>query len=410
MCPTCSAPTRRPCSSRAGRSGARSGTTSTGPTPSAPRASRGFSSARWKRSSRRSAGSIFDHAIFAGNSSGDPDYTLGLGGEGAQADQITGNIYSGGDIEVTGDASVTGEVHAVGGIAGTTGLEGLSHPTPDIAAMDYETYHDFDVAALFDAGSTWESNALGGSAYQMPEESPAHIFRKDPDDRLEEITGTLKSDYFLEDPYMPVKDFTVPETGKEGHTISLSGTEGQPGDSGTNKVYFIDGNLWVHNKPFGRLRFKNTDADGAKVTFVVKGNVYFCDDVYIYDSTKDGLAFIAIEDSDVADSGNIYLGDPRYGTLDKMETFLYAENDFVDNNLSADGSKEVELIGNMTAGNHVAIERDYVNEDGTISHSKLTVEFDDRISTGALALPGLPSATTGVDGYEVVFWREVGNE
>ena len=45
---------------------------------------------------------------------------------------------------------------------------------------------------------------------------------------------------------------------------------------------------------------------------------------------------------------------------------------------------------------------------GSVAHSKLTVNFDDRLSTGALVLPGLPaSVDEGVGGMKVVFWREI---
>ena len=70
------------------------------------------------------------------------------------------------------------------------------------------------------------------------------------------------------------------------------------------------------------------------------------------------------------------------------------------------GSSVVTLVGNMTAGNHVAISRDYVNPDGTVEHSRLEVQFDPRVSTGAIELPGLPRPMGGVEGYEVVYWRE----
>lgn len=349
--------------------------------------------------------SVFDHAIFAGNTSEDPTYTLGLGGTGAQADQVIGNVFSAGDITINGDASVSGDLLAGGTISGAAGTENTSRALPDIAGMNYEVNNDFDVASLF-AGSSWQSNPLGGSAWQLPESSPAHIFRKNPDDRTDETSSSAKDDYFLEDPYMAVEDFTVPETGKRGHTISLSGTMGHPGPIGSEKVYYIDGNLWVHNKPFGRLRFMNTGPEGAKVTFVVKGNIYFSDDVYIEDEATDGVAFIAIEDAAQPDSGNIYLGDPRYGTLGRMEAFMYAENNFYDNNLDEDGSSTVTIAGNMTAGNQVDIRRDFVRSDGTVVHSKLEVDFDDRLSTGAIELPGLPKPKGGIEGFDVVFWQE----
>ena len=354
-------------------------------------------------------GGVFDHAIFAGNSSGDPSYTLRLSGAGAEADEVVGDIYSGNDIEIAGNATVDGGAYATGDISGVTGTGGVTRPIPDIAGMHYEQNHDFDVAALF-AAATPASNALGGTALQLSADSPGHIFRKNPSDRASEINGTPKDDYFLEDPYNPVEDFTA-WNGQPGHTITLSGTMGAAGPSGTDKVYFIDGNLWVHNPIFYRLRFLNTDAAGVKVTFVVKGNVYFSDDVLLDDAAKDGVAFIAIQDEDEPDSGNVFLGDPRFGTLERMQAFLYAENDFHDYNLDAAGSKQVELFGNMTAGNHVSIERDFVRVSGTVVHSKLSVFFDDRLSTGALVLPGLPGPiAAGVGGMVTLFWREIAEE
>jgi hypothetical protein len=352
------------------------------------------------------AGGVWDHAIFAGNSEDDPTYALELGGSGAQADDVDGNIYSGNDIEISGDATVSGDVHACGTITGIGGDEGKKHSVPDSAGMDYATNHDFDVAAMFAADGFSSSSGLGGTALQLPEDSPAHIFRLNPNDRLTEIGGTAKDDYFLEDPYEAVTDFTSPG-GMSGHTITLSGAPGELGPAGTDKVYYIDGNLWVHNKPFGSMRFKDGGPDGAKLTFIVKGNIYFSDDVLLIDPVKDGVAFIAIKDELEANSGNIYLGDPRYGTLDTMHSYMYAENNFYDNNLDASGSKKVTLFGNMTAGNQVDIQRDFDDGSGTVEHSKLTVNFDNRLSTGALTLPGLPGLGTGSTSFSVVFWREI---
>jgi hypothetical protein len=350
---------------------------------------------------------VFEHAIFAGNRSGDPGYTLRLSGDGAQADQVQGNVYSGGDILIEGDADVIGDVVATGSIQGIGGDEGERRPLPDIAGMGYETNHDVNIAALF-SGATWESDDLGGFAWQLPESSPGHIFRKNPDDRTTETGGTVKDDYFLEDPYMPNMDWAAAGgAALEGHTITLSGAPGRPGPNGNDLVYFIDGNLWVHNKPFRHLRFQTPE--GVRVTFIVKGNIYFSDDVYMGDHSRDGVAFIAINDSEVEESGNIYLGDPRYGTLEHMEAFLYAENDFYDNNLDEAGSATVTILGNMTAGNRVAIERDFVGAGGT-EHSKLTVQFDDRISTGNLVLPGLPRNEDSTGCFRVVMWERVPSE
>ncbi len=350
--------------------------------------------------------SVFDHAVFAGNTSGDPDYTLPFGGRGTQKDEIEGNVFSGGDVLVSGDAVIHGEVLAAGTVSGVAGSEGASRPLPDIAGMEYEKNHDVNVASAFSASGAWRSNVLGGSAFQVPESDPAHIFRKNPDNRLTETSATRKDDYFLEDPYMPVFDFTA-WNGDRGHTITLAGAPGKPGADGNQLVYYIDGNLWIHNKTFLHLRFLTQDGSGTRVTFVVKGNIYFSDDVLLQDPSKDAVAFIAIKDAAEPESGDIYFGDPRYGTLERMYAYMYAEDDFHDNNLDASGSSVVELFGNMTAGDQVAIHRDYTKRDGSVAHSKLDVDFDDRLSKGKVVLPGIPRVKSGIGGFQIVFWREV---
>ena len=57
----------------------------------------------------RSAGGAFWNAIFAGNSSGDPSYTMNFGGTGTSADLVQGDIYIGGKISVGGAAALKNE-------------------------------------------------------------------------------------------------------------------------------------------------------------------------------------------------------------------------------------------------------------------------------------------------------------
>jgi hypothetical protein len=348
------------------------------------------------------SGGIYQNAIFAGNSSGDATYDLELGGIGGQADLVDGDIYSGQDASVTDDATVTGTIRAIGSVTGVAGETGKKQPIPDLAAMDYPNTADFDVAALFAAGQSYKSDDAGGKAYQMPESSPAHIFRKNPSDRSTETSSTVKNDYFLEDPYETVNSDSK-QDGSNPFGISLSGISGEPGTSSNQKVFYIDGNLWLHNKKSYSLGLKHNEPDGVQVTFVVSGNIYFSDNLFYEDAEKDGLAFIAMKDSDVEDSGNVYFGDPVFGTLQQMNAFMYAENNFYDNNLDASGSAKVTLNGNMTAGNQVLIDRDY-----GASHTKLTVNFDDRIATEELDMPGLPgSSGSEPEAYQVVAWRRV---
>jgi len=348
---------------------------------------------------------IYDHAIFAGNSSGDNNYKMKFGGYGIEADDITGDIYSGGDILISGNVSVNGALRAAGKISGKTGEEDIVLPIPDIPGMDYSVNNDVDVAALFASGDAqWRSDDAGGSAWQMPEDSPAHIFRKSASDRTSASGNNGRDDYFLEDPYEPVR-VDADYDGSDAFPITLSGTAGDPGVDTSDAVFFIDGNLWIHNIPTFSFKFVHENGESVNCTFVVRGNIYFSDNIFYDNPETDGVAFIAMKDGDVDNTGNIYFGDPVGGTLEHMDGFMYAENDFVDLNLSATGSKKVTVNGNMTAGNHVAIERSYRN-----SHSKLTVEFDDRIKTGKISMPGLPthgSGGTEASAYSVVSWREV---
>lgn len=343
---------------------------------------------------------VFDNALFAGNSSGDPLYSLEFGGKGKQGDEIIGDVYSGGDIDLNDDASITGMTRAAGTITGLGGEEGVKQGIPDIAGMDYETNNDIDVAKLF-ASATYQKDDAGGSAYQLPEEDPAHIFRLNPSDRSSNTSSTTKDDYFLEDPYENVRS-DPNMNGKDAYKITLSGSGGHPGPSGNEMVYFIDGNLWIHNKSTYSFKFY-TNGEFTRVTFVVKGNVYFSDNLFYQNKNKDGVAFIAMKDDKVDDSGNIYFGDPDFGTLEHMDAYMYAENNFYDTNLDKDGSAEVTLVGNMSAGNQVLINRDYGDE-----HSKLTVEWDDRVSDGTISMPGLPDSSAGAGGYVMASWREIG--
>jgi hypothetical protein len=346
------------------------------------------------------AGGIFSNALFAGNSDDDPNYDLDFGGLGGQADEINGDVYSGGNVVVGGDADVNGTARAKGSITGTGGETGVYQPIPDIAGMKYSINHDFDVAAMFGSAS-YQSNGLGGSAYQLPESSPAHIFRKNPSDRATDTSGTPKDDYFLEDPYESVNTSSTINV-SNATRISLSGMGGKPGVSGNDAVYYIDGNLWVHNKRIFSFAMYNSGSEDIRVTFVVSGNIYFSDNILYQDPDDDGVAFIAIKDENEPDSGNIYFGDPVFGTLEQMDAYMYAENNFYDTNLSASGSAQVTVNGNMTAGNKVLIDRDYSGQ-----HSKLTVNYDERVATGDLSLPGLPTSSGSAGTWSVVSWREV---
>jgi len=175
--------------------------------------------------------------------------------------------------------------------------------------------------------------------------------------------------------------------GKDAYHITLSGAGGgNPGPDSNHKVFYIDGNLWLHNKNTYSFKFFTPESDGMQVTFVVSGNIYFSDNLFYLNQNKDAVAFIALRDENVEDSGNIYFGDPVFGTLKEMNAFMYAENNSYDVNLDASGSSVVKVNGMMSAGNQIDIQRDYGD-----AHTKLIVNFDDRVAGGEVELPGLSS-------------------
>ena len=343
---------------------------------------------------------VYQNAIYAGNSSGDPNYVMEFGGNGNRGDRITGDIYSGGGISVTQNAQINGVVRATGAITGTSGYSGITQPVPDFAAMDYPTNNDFDVAQLFST-ATYAASAYGGSAWQMPEASPVHIFRKNPTDRASFTNATQGDDFFLEDPYEALH-LDLNSNGSDASMLSLSGVGTNPGPYSNHTVFYVEGNLWVFNLLTNSFKFKQPQNDPNAFTIVVKGNIYIADNLFYLNQNKDGFALIALKDPSVPDSGNIYLGDPSDGTLKQVDSFLYAENNFYDNNLDEHGSRDVTINGNMTAGDQVDIERDYGHQ-----HSKLIVNYDGRLVSGSLNLPGIPSMTGVITAYTVLSWRQV---
>jgi hypothetical protein len=208
----------------------------------------------------------------------------------------------------------------------------------------------------------------------------------------------VKQDYFLEDPYEPLRT-DRDQDGTDPYVVSI--------DDGTGLArvtYYIDGNLWIHNKQGYSFQIETTPGTGTQVTFLVRGNVYLSDNLRLQDTAVDGVAFMAVKDPAVPDSGNVYLGDPRYGSLRELHAFLYAENDFYDLNIDEKGSKDIRLLGAMTAGDQVLIERDYGGR--TSSHSRLQVDWDPRMRDGSLSLPFVADQAAAGGAVTLEAWAE----
>jgi hypothetical protein len=360
----------------------------------------------------RSGGGVWWNALYAGNRSGDRTYSLLLGGQAGQADYVRGSVYSGGDVHKSGDAAVERypgqdagdlQIMAAGSVVDQSSQRNLPptlqgfQPDLDLAIMEYEKNHGVHVKNELETKGRSGGDEAGGSAVQITDpDEPAHIFRMNPSDRGELTSATTKNDYFLEDPTQPVR-LDPNWNGTDAYHLRLTTAKGN------NLVYYVDGNLWLNNRHTYSFKFYHPEPTGVKVTFVAKGNIYFGDNLFYTNVNKDAVAFIAMKDPAVPDSGNIYFGDPLYGTTKRFEGYMYAENNFYDNNIGTPSSMTTTVFGNMTAGNQVQIRRD--KPDGT--HVKLQVDFDPKAREGN-GPPGLPPNLGGGTGkWQVVTWKQI---
>ncbi len=308
-------------------------------------------------------------------------------------------------IEAVGEVDYHDESEADGGD------EPLLPPT--LSDMNYSQTADIIVADRFG----------GIDSGTLPADNAAHIFVKNPSgdgrdhivDETFELNGEQinPDDYFLEDPYEPIESGST-DNSINAARISLTGGPSGKEEDGNHVVYYIEGNLYIHKPEMFTFRIQDAENKGVRVTFIVEGNIVMADNFYYRNGIRDQVAFIAMcrEDDPKGEiSGNIYMGDPEDGTLRHIDGLLYAENNFYDNNLDKEGAQHFEIYGNMSAGNRVAINRDYIVPahhelrfvDGRweevlipaqTKHSAMSVYFDDRYVDGPNGrerlTPGLP--------------------
>jgi hypothetical protein len=66
---------------------------------------------------------------------------------------------------------------------------------------------------------------------------------------------------------------------------------------------------------------------------------------------------------------------------------LYAENNFIDNNINSANQPFISVFGNMTAGNQVLLNR---SGAAASDRTRLDITLDERIRDGTIVIPGLP--------------------
>jgi roadblock/LC7 domain-containing protein len=371
--------------------------------------------------------------IYAGGNDGMPGtFTLRgtgspaskSGGEVGGKDIINGNVFVDGNVALyqescvrppvgdnpfglKGDVKATGDVNLFDSatVSGKITRDADPYGHPDLVGMNYAVNNTHNVSQIFK-----DANVTSG---YLPEDNELRdVFVINPTkDRKAECDNTPGDDYFLE---------PVNVTG--GGTYKDSTT---PLHLGNDRVYYVDGDVWVHSKPtYGFMM------DG-KVTIVATGNIHISDNLQYKDSSS-MLGLVALgkydEDGKLVSGGNIYFGDPRYGTTYVVSGMMFAANNFL-YNTDAIGRSTAEpesgfiVNGSFAALNEVSVERDwYTRSDGTpkparydlktkkwydattgveltstqistLRHYQMIVNYDDRVRSQRTQPPGLPRGT-----------------
>ncbi|MBN2312667.1 MAG: hypothetical protein JXM79_01985, partial [Sedimentisphaerales bacterium] len=252
---------------------------------------------------------------------------------------LNGDVIATGNVDLYDDASISGDVQE--------GAEKCD--VPDLPAMEYEVNNTHHVSQIFtDEGISYGHLSGDHELY--------NVIQKNPTDRSSECSATKGDDYFLEPAQV---------TGGGDETSATT-----PLNLGRGRVYYVDGNVWIHHKStFGFLLEGNA-------TIVATGNIYICDNTeYADDETLLGLVALGEYDDggNLVSGGNIYFGYPRYGTMYTVSALMFAGNDFLYNTDSVTGQagepeSGFSVYGNFAAMNQVSIHRDWYDTDGDFSY------------------------------------------
>ncbi|MBT8043080.1 MAG: hypothetical protein KJN98_07905 [Pontiella sp.] len=330
-----------------------------------------------------------------------------------------------GDVEATG----TIDLQDVAIISGTATAGASVTPPPALYEMGYASQNDFDVAQIFNDAGIVSGRLPAGH----PLENVLQVV-KNPANRSTENASTVGDDYYFEPANV---------TGEGGPASAPT-----PLILGDDQIYYVDGHVWLHSK----LTY-GFEVDGQAV-IVASRDIHISDNVAYKDRSTGGdlLALVALGQytGDVRNGyGDIYFGDPEFGTPYTLDAFMLANNDFYYNTRSNDGTQEEPesgfiIFGNLMivnqavlyrdwyenlSGNYRAAEYDpvaakwidaiYANDDitgneydlsagevTTLRHYAMRVEYDDRIQDAATQIRGLPRSI-GTIFAGVISWEEI---
>jgi hypothetical protein len=246
---------------------------------------------------------------------------------------------------------------------------------------------------------------------------------KNPSTRSAENASTTGDDYFF-----------------EPSTISGSGTwKTAPTllNLGEGRIYYVDGHVWFNSH--STYGFK---VDG-KATIAATADIHVSDNLAYANTnsaTGDMLGLVAVGKTNGLGGftgGNVYFGDPEFGTLYTVDAFMFARKDFLYNTSANNGQAgEPEsgftILGNYGALGQVRIFRDWYDmgatprpayyddlagvwkdaldlsvltttEKNSRRHYQMIVKYDERIRNVLTQPPGLPQQPFDINNANLIY-------
>ena len=347
------------------------------------------------------------------------------GGEYGGKDKVNGNIFTDGNVcmyqqssvnpapapntyDLEGDVDATGDIHRYdsASIAGDSNEHAPEQDSPDLIGMNYAVNNTHNVSQIFANAGVAQGALPAGDTSGV-----RNVFQINPSNMTSECASTPGNDYFL-----------TPTTGFVAGNWKTAQT---PISVGSDRIYYVDGDVWVHSKStYGFLL-------NGKVTIVATGNIHVCDNI-VYANSGSIMGLVALGKYDgsgnLTSGGNVFFGDPVYGTLYNFSAMMFAANDFYYNTdaisrTSAEPTSGFTINGNLAALNDVSIERDWYTrvsgktserrpasydsltsqwfdsragtvltptQVGTMKHYQMTINYDERVRNKATQPKGLP--------------------
>jgi hypothetical protein len=389
----------------------------------------------------------YEHVIYAGNMTGDK-WSFSLRGQGdpkvlgksgkesGGKDIVKGDIFVNGDAALYEESSVNptpmgnfkGDINTTGKakildlatVSGTVTEDAPGKTQLSLVDMNYAVNNTHNVGKIFaDAGVDWGYLPSNNELYD--------VMVKNPTNRSGECASTTGDDFFLEPSQVDNKGAQY----KDART---------PLDVGENRIYYVDGDVWIHSpRTYGFL------IDG-QVTIVATGDIHISDNIkYANNDSLLGLVALGKYDGSgqLVSGGNIFFGDPRFGTMSTASALMFAADSFLYNTDAisrdtAEPTSGISIYGNLNALNQISIERDWyspngsggarsahfdsstdqwidietgtaltVSEINSLRHYQLAITYDDRVRIQETQPPGLPRAKEGTIFSGLKFWEEL---